>query len=63
MKIVIDWDLCEANGMCVEEAPELFHLDEDDRLHLLVAQPSELQRSSLELAERACPKGAISIEE
>ncbi|UQA61796.1 ferredoxin [Polyangium aurulentum] len=63
MKIVVDWDRCEANAVCVRAAPEVFRVDDDDRLHLLVTDvPSEL-RAKVESAVRACPRSALSLEE
>ncbi|AUX22470.1 ferredoxin [Sorangium cellulosum] len=63
MKIVVNWERCEANAVCVRAAPEVFRVDDDDRLHLLVDDvPSEL-RPKVEKAVRACPRGALSLEE
>ncbi|WP_437738334.1 ferredoxin [Sorangium sp. So ce1335] len=63
MKIVVDEERCEANGVCVRAAPEAFRLDDDDRLHLLVTEvPSEL-RDKVERAVRDCPRGALSLVE
>ncbi len=63
MKIVVDWDRCEANAVCMKAAPEVFRVDDDDRLHLLVTDvPPEL-RAKVEKAVRACPRDALSLEE
>ncbi|MDW5593038.1 ferredoxin [Conexibacter stalactiti] len=62
MKTVIDWDLCEGNGACAVEAPELFEMDDDDNLVVLDEQPSDALRAKLEAAARACPKRAITFE-
>jgi len=61
MRVIIDLDLCEANALCVTEAPEIFHLDEDDQLHLLQEHPEELLRDKAVAAVRACPKAALTI--
>jgi ferredoxin len=64
MKIVVDRDLCEANGVCVRLAPAAFSLDDDDVLHLLVLQPADAsQRAALEAAIAGCPKGALAWSE
>jgi len=61
MKLVVDRDLCEANGTCVQVAPEAFDLDDDDVLHLRVVEPSdEEQTRQLEAAIRSCPRTALS---
>ncbi|MCA9626976.1 MAG: ferredoxin [Myxococcales bacterium] len=63
MKIRIDYDLCEANGVCVKFAPTVFELDDDDNLHLLIAEPAEELRDQVKKAEQRCPKAAISVED
>ena len=63
MKINVDWDLCEGNGLCAEVAPEVFELDDDDQLHLLTDQPPERLRDAVVTAQRRCPKIAIRVQE
>ena len=41
MKIVVDYDLCEANALCMEAAPEVFRVEEDDTLTILLEEPCE----------------------
>jgi ferredoxin len=60
---VIDWNLCEGNGLCAFEAPQIFEMDDDDNLIVLEEHPGEHLRGSLEAAARACPKRAILIEQ
>ena len=60
-RIVVDYDLCEANGVCVMTAPEAFELDDQDKLHLLVERPPAEAIESVETAVRRCPKGALSL--
>ena len=63
MKIVIDQELCEGNGRCMESAPEVFEVRDDDKSHLLIEQPPERLREKVLLAARLCPRQAISIQE
>ena len=63
MKIVVDRDRCEANGVCVRAAPEAFRLDEQDRLHLLVENVTPELRARVEQAVRGCPRQALSLSE
>ena len=63
MRIVVDYDQCESNALCVGAAPEVFDLDDDDQLHLLIERPSSELREKVEEAVRLCPKQAISIVE
>ncbi len=61
MKIVVDYDLCEANALCMEAAPEVFRVEEDDTLTILIEEPGEELRAKVEEAARLCPRQAISL--
>ena len=63
MKIVVDYDLCEANALCMEAAPEVFRVEEDDTLTILLEEPGEELRSKVEEAARLCPRQAILVTE
>jgi ferredoxin len=63
MKVVVDFDLCESNAMCMAVAPEVFEVREDDFLYILDEHPPESMREAVEDAVRSCPKAAISIQE
>lgn len=63
MRIIVDYDLCESNGLCEEAAPELFRLGDDDNLYVLDETPSEDLRAKAEEAVRRCPKQAIRLED
>ena len=61
MRVKIDHKLCEANAICMEEAPEVFRLDDRERLHLIVEQPAPPLREKVEAAVRFCPRQALSL--
>lgn len=61
MRVVVDWDLCESNGLCMAEAPEVFLLKDDDELDILDETPDESLRPKVEAAVRACPRQAITL--
>jgi len=63
MRVVVDLNQCEANGLCMGVAPEVFDLTDDDELVLLQEHPDESLRELVEEAVRQCPRQAISIEE
>ncbi len=63
MKIVVDYDLCESNAICMDVCPECFRVEDDDTLTILVERPPERLRSKVEEAVRLCPRQAISISE
>ena len=62
MRIVVDFDLCESNALCMGAAPEVFEVRDDDFLYVLDETPGEELRSQVEEAARLCPKQAITIE-
>ena len=63
MRVVVDWDLCESNGLCMAAAPEVFQLQDDDTLLILQETPDESLRAKVADAVRTCPKQAISLQE
>lgn len=62
MRVVVDYDLCESNALCMAAAPEVFEVREDDFLYVLQDEPPEDLRAKVDEAVRRCPKQAISIE-
>jgi ferredoxin len=62
MKIVVDYDLCESNAICMQIAPDVFEVRDDDFLYVLNENPPEELRAKMEEAVQRCPKQAISIE-
>ena len=62
MKINVNYDLCEANAICMAVAPEVFEVRDDDNLYLLMDEPPEELRPKMEEAVLRCPKQALEIE-
>jgi ferredoxin len=69
MRVKVDYDLCEANAVCMDVAPELFKVDDDDSFHHVSAGgkddvsgviPKPLEGKARE-AVRLCPRQALSI--
>ena len=63
MKVIADVDKCEGYANCIIAAPDVFALDDDFMVRLLVEQPSEDRRQAVEEAVRSCPTSALSIEQ
>ena len=61
MRVEVDSLLCEANGLCVNAAPDVFQLGDDDVLVVLEPNPSEERRAAVEKAASVCPKQAITV--
>jgi ferredoxin len=62
MKVMVDTELCEANAVCMEQCEEVFRVNEDDTLTILVSEVPERLRSQVEEAVRLCPRQALRIE-
>ena len=62
MKIMVDFDLCEANAVCVGQCQEVFRVNDDDTLTILMADVPERLRAQVEDAVRLCPRQALRIE-
>ncbi|HLY84678.1 MAG TPA: ferredoxin [Acidimicrobiales bacterium] len=62
MRVVVNYDLCESNALCMGVAPQVFEVRDDDFLYVLDENPPESLRDKIEEAVRICPKQAISIE-
>ena len=62
-KVVVDFDKCESNALCMGVAPEVFEVRDDDFLYVLQEEPPDDLRPKVEQAVRQCPKQAISIAE
>ena len=63
MRVVVDFDLCESNAICMQVAPEIFEVRDDDFLYVLNEEPGEDRRAAVEEAVQRCPKQAISIQD
>ncbi|TSD96505.1 ferredoxin [Skermania sp. ID1734] len=63
MEIKVDREQCEANGVCVGIAPDIFELDDNDELHIA---PGPLPEDRLDDAKDAvaqCPKAALRLQQ
>jgi ferredoxin len=63
MELRVDPLACEANGVCVGLAPEVFDLDDDDELHITEPHPPTDLVDRVRHAVRSCPKAALTLDE
>jgi len=63
VKVVVDFDVCASNAVCMGIAPEIFEVRDDGYLYVLDENPPEALREKLREAVNGCPTGAISIAE
>ena len=59
--VVVDFDRCESNGICMGIAPQVFEVRDDNFLYILQEEPPDELRERVEEAVVQCPKQAISI--
>jgi len=62
-KVIVDYDLCESNAICMQIDPEVFEVRDDDFLYVLNETPGEAKRDKMVEAVNRCPKQAISLGE
>jgi ferredoxin len=63
VKVVVDFDECASNAVCMGILPEVFEVRDDGYLYVLNENPPEEYRERLREAVNGCPTGAISIED
>jgi ferredoxin len=61
MRVVVDFDKCKSNALCMAAAPEVFEVRDDNFLYVLQEEPGEELRAKVEEAVRVCPTQAISL--
>ncbi|MCU1495076.1 MAG: hypothetical protein JWO62_2840 [Acidimicrobiaceae bacterium] len=63
MRVVVDFDRCQSNAVCMGILPEVFEVRDDGFLYVLDETPGEELRPRLEEAVVSCPTQAISLVE
>ena len=56
MRVVVDFDLCESNALCMAAAPEVFEVRDDDFLYVLDENPPEELRDKSWPPSEAAPR-------
>lgn len=62
MRLTVDLDLCEGNAVCVQTAPELFTLDDDDKVVITTSDVPASDEERALLAVHMCPRQALAAE-
>jgi ferredoxin len=63
VRVAVDRDSCEANAVCAGLVPEVFEVDDEDQLHIQVAEVPPHLADAVRLAVRSCPKAALRLED
>jgi len=62
MKVAVDLERCQGNGVCVRRAPEVFSLPGGGTVLLLHDQPAPELHRAVRDAARRCPTRAITVQ-
>lgn len=62
LKINVDMEKCQHYGQCVFDAPNVFRLNDEDKLEY-EATADDSERDNIQLAIDICPMQAISFVE
>ena len=62
MRVSVDLDTCDGNGVCMSICHEVFEVDEEG-LHVLSEEPPAELRDKLKGAEVSCPTQAITVQD
>jgi ferredoxin len=63
MRVTVDYEGCEANAVCAGLVPEVFEVDDEDNLHILVTDVAAELADRVRHAVRSCPKAALQAED
>ncbi|WP_405728791.1 ferredoxin [Streptomyces sp. NBC_00028] len=63
MKISVDYPRCEGHGLCADQAPDTFSLDEDAELtyHFEGREVPDEHQLDARAAVNACPVAALRV--
>jgi len=61
VKVVVNFDLCASNAVCMNLAPEVFEVRDDGYLYILNENPGDELADKVREAVNGCPTGAISL--
>ena len=62
MRVVVDLDECLGHGQCEDAAPEVFRMNDQGLVDVLIEEPNESLWSKIEEAVRRCPAEAIKLQ-
>ena len=61
MRVEVDRDLCESNGVCVGIAPDVFALDDEDLAVVTIDEIPGDRMDDVRQAVELCPKIALTM--
>ncbi|RFU21852.1 ferredoxin [Geodermatophilus marinus] len=61
MRVSADRERCVGSGQCELLAPDVFEVDDDGAVRVLVPEPGEEERDAVRDAVAQCPTGALAV--
>ena len=62
MRVEVNWDTCVGHGVCEGAAPQVFEVDEDGKLQVLITgEVPEKLVPGVRKAAFACPEHALRL--
>lgn len=61
MRIDIDMGACEGHGLCAQVAPQVYALDEEGYVHLVVDEITPELEAAAAAGARVCPVAALKV--
>ena len=61
-RLIADRDTCQGYGNCITGAPDVYDIDDDGKVVLLVETIEDSDRARVAEAARSCPVSALSID-
>jgi ferredoxin len=62
MRVAVDLRRCQGNGVCEKEAPEVFAVQEEGTVVVLLDEPDARLHRPVREAARRCPTRAITVD-
>ncbi|WIX82757.1 ferredoxin [Amycolatopsis carbonis] len=60
-KLTADTDLCQGYGNCLTTAADVYDIDDDGKVVLLIETIPDADRARVEAAARSCPVKALGV--
>jgi len=61
VEIEVDYTRCTGHGLCELEAEDVFEVDADGVVQVLIPEPDESYRDQVEAAVKVCPTVALRV--
>ena len=62
LHVRVDRDICQGNGVCVQRAPEVFDLGDDEIAEVKAESLPDSRYNEVSHAAASCPTQAIEVE-